>query len=139
MSLVSKIKDFQSNNRGALQSGGTLVDGDKVESSDYTITSAGDTTWAGFYRDYLGKNFRDPLGYMYKLAIVACGARNADQECTANEAKNLANSLFKDRGYKIVIVTGATCNGDKSVATSSSRKVAALYKLEGAGVYCHGT
>ena len=137
--LVSKVKEYQQNNRGALPSEGTAVNGDKVEKSDYTIANAGATSWAGFYRDYLGKSFRDPLGYMYNLSIVACGAKKADQACTANKVSELANGLFKDRNYEIVIVTSATCSGDKAVRTSSSRKIAALYKLEGAGVYCHGT
>lgn len=142
--LISNIKDYQTNNRGALPNEGTVVIGDQVESGATTITNASESSWAGFYRDYLGKAFRDPLGYMYNLAIISCGAKHADAECAGYSINNnrlniVANKVFSENGYYIVIVTGATCYGDKAVGTASPRKVAAVYKLEGAGTYCQGT
>ncbi|MBQ3470689.1 type II secretion system protein [Candidatus Saccharibacteria bacterium] len=138
--LISKIKDFQTNNRGALPNGTDVtVVGDNIEKSVTSVVSASDSSWVGFYRDYLGKAYRDPLGYMYNLKVVKCEARNADQECPNTDAVNAKNQFFSDRNYTIVVVTGATCYGDTAVGTASPRKVAALYKLEGAGTYCQGT
>lgn len=138
--LISKIKDFQTNNRGALPSGTDVaVSGDNIEKSVASVVNASDSSWVGFYRDYLGKAYRDPLGYMYNLKIVTCTAKNSDQECPNDDAKSTKNTYFSNRNYTIVIVTGATCYGDTAVGTASPRKVAALYKLEGAGTYCQGT
>lgn len=137
--LVTNIKNYQTNNRGALPSDGTSVNGDDIENNIPAVQTASDNSWKAFYRDYLGKTFRDPLGYMYNLVITACGASRADQDCPANEAKKPKNQVFSERNYTITIVTSATCRGDTAVGTSSGRKVAVLYKLEGAGTYCQGT
>lgn len=142
--LVSNIKDYQTNNRGALPSGGAPVIGDQVESGADAVIKASESSWAGFYRDYLGKAFRDPLGYMYNLAIVSCDASHADAKCagysdTNSRLNTVANKAFSDNKYYVVIVTGATCYGDTAVGTASGRKIAVLYKLEGAGTYCQGT
>ena len=138
--LISKIKDFQTNNRGALPSGTDVaVSGDNIEKSVASVVNASDSSWVGFYRDYLGKAYRDPLGYMYNLKIVTCTANNSDQECPNEDATKTKSEFFSDRNYTIVVVTGATCYGDTAVGTASPRKVAALYKLEGAGTYCQGT
>lgn len=142
--IVTNIKNYQTNNRGALpdlNSSNNIVYGDRVESNNYG--TAGDNTWQAFYRDYLGKTFRDPLGYMYNLKIEECNA-NPDSDCSGYSSNSsrlsiVANKGFSDNGYYIVIVPGATCYGDKAVGTASPRKVAVLYKLEGAGTYCQGT
>ena len=138
--LISRVKEFQTNNRGSLPGGTDVaVSGEDIEKSVTSVVNASDSSWIGFYRDYLGKAFRDPLGYMYNLKIVKCEANNADQECQNEDALETKSKYFSDRNYTIVIVTGATCYGDTAVGTASPRKVAAVYKLEGAGTYCQGT
>lgn len=150
MTFVSKIKEFQTNNRGALPSD-TLsattkvtVSGDKNEVGTYG--KPGDNNsyllkWAGFYRDYLGDQFRDPSGYNYNIVAVECGS-GADVECVSTASggvANVSNKAFGENNYNIIAVVGATCYGDTAVGTSSPRKLAVLYKLEGAGVYCQNT
>ena len=78
MTLISKIKDFQTNNRGALPNGDETVSRADIDKSTNKFTSATETGWMGFYRDYIGKGFRDPLGETYGIVAVACGAKKAD-------------------------------------------------------------
>lgn len=149
--FVTEIKNFQTNNRGALPSGlgesatsMVTVSGERIETGYYGAVGTANThqlAWAGFYRDYLGVQFRDPMGYNYNIVAVNCGSK-ADIECTTTATggiANLSNKTFGENNYNIVAVVGASCYGDTAVGTSSPRKLAVLYKLEGAGVYCQNT
>lgn len=135
--FLNSVKKYQSNNRGTLPG--------SVESANIisvTNGSAGaEATWAGFYRDYLGENFMDPDGENYRLEVVNCGKNlNADEECEGygNNLSDLTNALFPNN-YKMIVVLQATCFGEKTIKSSNPRKLAVLYKLEGAGVYCSNT
>ena len=151
MTFVSKVKDFQTNNRGALpndtpttKTTKVTVSGTTIETGGYGAVGAQNANllnWAGFYRDYLGKEFRDPMGYNYNIVAVLCGS-SADVECETTKSGGIANvsdKAFGENKYNIIAVAGATCYGDTAIGTSSPRKLAVLYKLEGAGVYCQNT
>lgn len=147
--LISELKGYQTNNRGALPSGTDVVSGKKVENNEISYKNAASTTWNGFYREYLGRDFVDPDGYNYSLTPVNCGAGD-DEDCKDARITKLASSSFpyeighvdgnsSSLQYNILVVIGARCYGQKAVGTSNPRKVAVLYKLEGAGTYCENT
>ena len=129
--LVDKIKKFQSNNRGALPSGTGDITG-----VTYSESAADTTSWAGFYKNYLGNNFIDPAGSAYTLNIYDCGSNVVNTDCT--NKGNIGTATFPN-DFKIIIVRQASCNGEKAVASSNPRKLAVLYKLEGGGIYCGNT
>lgn len=140
MVFLRKVKDYQTNNRGALPiaSGGGVIKWSEVSSADTS-------SWGGFFRDYLGEDFVDPDGVHYNLAVASCRAQ-ADADCSESEGNGFFSDLGSqpfggngDYSYSIIVVTQATCSGDKVVGTTNPRKIAALYRLEGAGAYCANT
>ena len=114
--MIENIKKYQQNNRGALPSG---------ESGEFTRNDElGAKGWQDLLNNYLGENFKDPNGTPYTLKIT--------------------NDLDETTEYnnKILIVKQATCSGNSSgnkVKQANSRKLAALYKLEGGGTFCANT
>ena len=116
ISLIENIKKYQQNNRGALPSG---------ESGEFTRNDElGAKGWQDLLNNYLGENFKDPNGTPYTLKIT--------------------NDLDETTEYnnKILIVKQATCSGNSSgnkVKQANSRKLAALYELEGGGTFCANT
>ena len=159
MGFISTLKNYQSNNsRGALP--GTSTENRRLEQDNgvveiqfdgngemtYPTGKIDDTSWAGFYRDYFDKNtFVDPDGPRYEWVIMTCkeGASNSDGYKTCNNSQLTA--LYNDRfgsnatAYKMFIVTSAICYGGEAVYSNNIRRVAALYRLEGGGVYCENT
>ncbi len=135
MTLLETVKKYQTNNRGALPTGGGVV-------SYNPSAGINGTTWQHFYNGYLKETFVDPDGENYVLDVVECGA-GADADCTNTVATNVSSSSFpytvSGKKYVMVIVKQATCYGDKAIGASNPRKIAVLYKLEGAGVYCNNT
>ena len=117
MSFISGIKKYQSNNRGALPN-----------------------DWDVFRDDYLGgkdkNNFTDPTGEQYNLNVSDCQAASVDSPCEIVE--DIDSTTFPNN-YTLYVVTQATCKGPNAVGTSNPRKVAVLYRLESAGVYCSNT
>ena len=139
-SFLENVKKYQNNNRGALpgSSENSGLEGGGVVNVSGPDASGGDTTWAGFYKKYLGQNFVDPSGDNYRLKVIKCGAQAADQECIGNAQYAGTDASFPNN-YTILVVLQASCRGDKTIATSNPRKLAVVYKLEGAGVYCSNT
>lgn len=141
MSFVRKVKDYQSNNRGALPGGSDKYDSainvawNEVQNMG---ESGNETTWKGFYRDYLGDKFADPNGENYKLTVAKCGALGEDSACTTSILSGLFDVAFPN-DYRLLVVLQAKCQGETAVGSSNPRKLAVLYKLEGAGVYCNNT
>ena len=140
LSLLSEIKDYQSNNRGALPKGAP-TDGTAITAG---VNSTGDDdTWAGFYKKYLGNNFRDPDGDEFQLAVMECTSEDGKTDLKTGEncqnngltGRNLPEATFPN-DYQIKVVIKASCYGDVAQKNSNPRRVAVLYKLEGAGVYC---
>ncbi len=137
MILLEKIKNYEKNNRGALPGSSEVsLNTVNVNWSNALNTTGNETTWRGFYRDYLKDTFVDPSGGNYNLTIVKCGAAATDSDCTNSIAANLENQSFPN-GNKMIIVLQATCKGSKTVQSSNPRNLAVMYRLEGAGVYCN--
>lgn len=122
--LLKKVKDYQTNNRGALPVG----DGQATYNA-----GASDTSWSGFYRDYLGSDFIDPDGSAYKLNVVKCGGTGTAGNPCASDSGLGSDAKFTG---EIRIVLQATCDGESVVVTNNPRRIAAQYKLEGGGIYC---
>lgn len=144
MSLISSVKKFQSNNRGALPS----QDSSNSDTAWYDPSVPKDGTgWKNFYAAYLGDSFVDPDGENYALRIEDCGVNKPDTECSAESLKNGSNNVYDTsfpftvggHKYTMLIVKQATCQGDRAVATANPRKIAVLYRLEGAGTYCNNS
>ena len=115
--VVRDIKDFQSNNRGALPNGET-------------------GTFLDFYYNYLGgEDFMDPSGESYKVLLTQGTATNLDSECTNHNLQSLSDASFPN-DYSMFIVTEASCKGEKAIKSSNPRSYAVLYRLERSGVYC---
>lgn len=135
--FLTRVKNYQQNNRGTLpgaaETGNATVN--VTWSNSLKGSTGNETTWRGFYRDYLGENFMDPDGVNYKLQVVKCDS-SADVDC--NASAQLGDASYPN-DYKMLVVLQAACSGEKSVGTSNPRKLAVLYKLEGAGVYCSNT
>ncbi len=127
--MLAELKNYQTNNRGALPTGTGTV--------NYNAEASG-TTWARFYHNFLGENFRDPNGPQYVLRVVRCDNTNGTQCTTETGLTNLAAAEFPN-GYMIYVVIGARCDGATAVGAENPRKVAAAYKLEGGGVVCSNT
>lgn len=115
--VIDSIKEYQTNNRGALPE-----------------------NWNSFRVEYLdGDDFMDPNGIKYTFYGMQCEADKIDGDCKNYYLKTqLANSTFPNM-YKMYIVTGATCSGEKAVKSSNPRVVAVLYRLESAGIYCQNS
>lgn len=146
LNLISELKSYQSNNRGALPTDMAYVSGSAFDACSETDTSgcsayanAGNTTWRGFYRDYLGAKFFDPAGEHYSLSIVDCSSTATDKKCTDAKLAALYESRFPYGNYDIVMAIGATCAGGEAVGSSNPRTAAAVYKMEGTGSFCANT
>ena len=142
MGFLKELKSFQTNNRGMLPTGDTVSY--TWGNNDGSVDSSS-SSWVGFFREYMGEGFVDPDGVHYNLAVAKCGA-GVDVDCSTIESnsffRDLSSQAFGGNGehsYSIIVVTQATCSGDKAVGVSNPRKVAVLYRLEGAGAYCGNT
>lgn len=114
--LVSAVKKYQTNNRGALPTGNG-------------------SNWRTALANYLGEGFIDPDGENYNLVVGNC-ANSTDNPCSG-VADNLGGNF--PNGYKLYIVTQARCSGDETtgaLGSSNPRKFAVLYRLESGGIYC---
>ena len=130
--FITQVKSYQKNNRGALP-GGSEMSGGEIEVNG-SNASGSSSTWGGFYSEYLGNDFIDPDGEHYNLRVVECGGDTADADCGVNVSEvNFPND------YTMVVVLRGSCKGEGTVRTLNSRKLAVLYKLEGAGTYCSNT
>ena len=136
--LLKKVKDYQANNRGALPGGSDNIDSG-INVAWGSITSADkETSWAGFYRDYLGERFIDPDGERYQLSVAKCssgGTLKVDDEC----AVGITEDTPFPNDYKMMIIVQAKCYGEKAVAVANPHKIAVMYRMDGAGVYCDNT
>ena len=156
--LVAQISSYQANNRNRLPvcdaGSSATVKCDVTPNDDGEITGTpASSTWDGFYKNYLitdGDVFEDPNGNPYRLQIQPCETTDAGKDCV-NAAQRYDSKFYEGgvasddgtvsedgQNYRVLLVTGAVCEGEKTVATSGSRKVAVVYKLEGGGTFCQG-
>lgn len=124
--FIEEVKNYQENNRGALPGGSGSNSSIIVTNS----TGGSDNSWGGFYKNYL-KSFNDPSGYPYRLEIVNCNASGGN--C---RSKNSLEDISFPNNYTILVVRQAQCEGPIAKPTKNTRKIAVIYKLEGAGSYC---
>lgn len=131
--LISAIKKYQTNNRGALPDGNGEI--------TYGVSSNG-RDWGKFMSDYLDKNkFVDPLsGNNYKLKVGTCSNVSVNDPCEDNDTKDaVSTSTTFPNENKIYVIRQAKCAGDETigaVASPNPRRIAVMYKLEGNWLYC---
>lgn len=131
--LINAVKKYQSNNRGALPSGTGII---RYQSGN------NQTNWTGFYSGYLGDKFIDPDGSAYTLRVVNCtnmASLKVGNVCNVSGSQIDPGISFTANDYTMHVVLQAECNGDQTVYSENPRKLAVLYRLEGAGVYCANT
>ncbi len=110
--FAAQITQYSSNNRGKVPHTGFSTEADQTNQ------------WKAFLADYLNSNgdeFVDPDGNAYAVKYMG------------DSTKYTAAPTFD---HEIKVYGNAKCDGEKIVASTGERKVAFLYKLEGAGVYC---
>lgn len=145
MLFVQAIKKYQQNNRGALPT--TSFNRDKDEANSISVGGwennpelANSSSWARFYNDYLGDDFKGPDGNKYGFWLFKCGA-NVGAICSpnGNSYDSLTGGNFEDRGTDWFVFTEAMCEDGKPVKSSNNRNVAVVTKLETGGAYCANT
>ena len=147
LTFIQRLKDFQSNNnRGALPTMNSGASQEVTRKTAKSEPSGIKDTWPAFYRDYFDDVFTDPIGDNYKLMIGYCDNNTysnpqailgqLDKNCTSPNGKAINGENAFPNDYKLYVLIGAKCNGEKAVGSANIRKVAVLYKLEGGGVYC---
>ncbi len=148
--FLESVKKYQTNNRGSLPVaeflGGSygVGAGSSNFSGSTNMDSASDTSWMGFYKNYLGDSFIDPSGEKYGVLVLQCnGSVGASCQPTVDSRQYneiwsyLYDNRYVDRfEYRMFVFLEATCNGEQPVRTSNPRKIAVVYKLEGSGTYC---
>ncbi|MBQ3474330.1 type II secretion system protein [Candidatus Saccharibacteria bacterium] len=133
--LLTAIQKYQNNNRGALPTtNGTSEIETSWNNSWNDSNKPNEGTWGRLYYSFLGKEFTDPRGNNYTIVAKMCSA-NAGSTCSGN-INSVEGKTFEENAYKMYIAVGAICDGSKAVGSSNPRKVAIVYKMEGAGAYC---
>ena len=138
LTFTQKLKDFQTNNnRGALPilsaaQESALNTGSKIDVIGANITSSGtwsSTSWEGFYRDFLPKDFEDPSGTKYNLRITKCRPSGGAIDVACNEfaTYDLLTEAGKNTMY---VILGAVCEGSEPRSSANPRRVAVLYQME---------
>ena len=148
MNFISKVKKYQTSNRGALP-GETITNiNNKIDvlPDENGAVSGASSTWAVFYHDYLGSNFIDPNGVHYKLSVMLCNTSAIEDKSCAGYSdwlSKLATTSFgtatAPNDYRIMVVLQAKCKGTEAVGSSNPRNLAIVYRLEGSGAYCFNT
>lgn len=144
----TQLTNFKSSNANAIPGANAKNDNEKVTIEGASLPdNPGRGTWAYFYKNYLlaeGDIFEDPDGSEYNLEIVYCGSNGtkakpqtgaADGADCQNSAQRYDDS-FDYQGHNILVVLGAKCNGEASVASSGNRDIALVYKKASGGVIC---
>ena len=131
--LLTAIQKYQDNHRGALPNL-TLSPSGPLEVTIANASSMGERTWGDFYLSYLGDSFTDPIAGNYELAVELCTATNSTA-CSGG-VSGIENRQFDISEPKIYVEIGATCDGAVAIGSNNNRKVAVVYKMEGAGAYC---
>lgn len=150
--VSSKITQYQTNNNGKLPSSGktdAVEDGkeQKLEDvwpcnpkSDQSVEASSVATNC-FIRNYLNgvntveNEFVDPDGWAYGLTIKDITEFPNNELILTRE--DLVGDAGGNGGHMVYIVKKAKCEGEKAVKSNNARDYAVMYKLEGAGTYCH--
>ena len=142
MALVSDLKTYQTNNsRGAFP---------EISSNSFSLqqaraTTGNDLTWQVFVRDYVAKDFSDPLadenGNNVYFNIIKCTATvgKVCKDGALNSVNTTADPAFNKGSFTIYIVLKSTCDGDHAVGANGERSASVIQILERGGRYCHST
>ena len=136
--LQTAITNYQSNNRGKLPGAG---------STDPTQLK---NKYNEFIENYLrvnGDTFDDPDGQPYYVGGVCVDFNKKSGNCdnsdeldqTFGEGDNMGSETIDNTQtnvHYIYVFQNATCDGETITASTGTRKVAFLYKMEGGGWYC---
>ena len=121
--FLAQVNQYQANNRGNVP----------TSTGEHKWGGTDDATdWGKFHTGYLvgnGDDFTDPGGDGYWVN---------DHGTVGTDGASLTVTAVD---YFIHVYHGATCSATEEgkvdkASNSSNRKIAILYKLEGAGVYC---
>lgn len=137
--VLSQIKTYQANNRGALP----YINTAGMSTTDYyigyvyyngatVVSSARSSGWRTFYRQYLlgeDDGFVSPEGNYYYLYIYKISRRLSE----VNRQISLTNHAW---GNDIFIFEQAYCDGEYIKYSPDENKVTILTRLEGGGVLC---
>ena len=142
MTLVSDLKTYQTNNsRGAFPD----ISGSSFTLQQARATTGNSTTWQVFVRDYVGKDFADPLANdnrsnMY-FNIIKCTAAvgKVCRDGVLNSVNTTADPAYNKNSFTIYIVLKSTCDGDHAVGANGERSASIMQILERGGRYCHST
>ena len=113
--FAAQITQYSSNNRGKVP--------------------ADEAAWKTFLNEYLNESHKD--GSNAALNDVFVDPDGTPYEIGSYTA--LPSPYSAPAGqldHKIYIYENAKCDGETPVASTGNRKVAFVYKLEGAGIYC---
>lgn len=135
--LMTAIQKYQNNSRGASPTTTSTLTTVSWNDAWEGGTKPSEGTWESLYYSFLGKDFEDPNGYKYNIAVRMCGAK-AGMECDG-EINAVEEKSFQDNNYTMYVAVGAMCDGSKAVGSSNPKRVAAVYRMEGAGAYCMNT
>lgn len=133
--VQTQIMNYQNNNNGKLPNDGSVdavEDGQLADMDDEWECSRTNPNAAKcFIRNYLNSvnatenEFIDPQGWAYGLTI----------ETLDGDEMVLQNTDYDK--YMVYIEKKAKCDGERAVPSNNARDFAIMYKLEGAGTYCH--
>lgn len=149
--LSTQITNFKTNNTNAIPGASAKNDNATVTITGASIDSNAKVgtrgTWAYFYKNYLlagGDTFQDPDGTPYNLQVVYCGASGtaadpdkgtaAGADCKA--AAQRYSTTFATQAQTILVVLGASCDGEASVGSAGLHDIALVYKKDGGGTIC---
>ena len=84
--------------------------------------------WTSFVDAYLkanGDTFADPDGTDYVVTLKS-----------SLPTDGILKNVTFPNAHQVLVYANATCEGEKVIPSTGTRKVAFQYKLEGGGVYC---
>lgn len=149
MHFMQALKNYQSNNRGAMPSKASdAVSPSQVYKNGYIDNAywgsveesdINDNSWGKFYIDYLGENFLSPSGNNYGFTISKCVEKDSSDVCsegTYGYGKDELRKQFENGNNDWFIYMPATCEGGKPTLSNNQRNVAMVVMLEGGGDYC---
>ena len=157
-SLITKVQEYQSNNRKALPGIGTATTLFYQAQATTRFQSTITNDWTGFFNNNLPNiyydsagnfhnNFEDPNGNLYQFSIVPCATSEVGGSCNdtyyqkdASGSKDQINKFFEAKfpnNYTMLIILNAKCqSSNKVIAAPGNKNLTILYKLETNDTYC---
>ena len=147
--FLNQIIQYQANNRNRVPQCANSATCSVMPEDGVIADEDAKTDWGRFYKQYLLANgadlFEDPLGHSYGIYVVPCkatGGKDGDDcdnlrmDANFSDGNNEKEPDNVDQNYYIMVTTNSSCDGEKSVYNSGSRRVSVSYRLEGGGTFC---